>query len=169
MLIHWPITTLRFLSVSVSPSCRLRRSELMCLVESTWSSMSYYITATADEQNETSAAQSVSRGREGWKGGGIVRANSSIWEQSCQGNRPKTQPAKEAKVRGRSYDHVSVKERAAAQQDRNGTHVLLLFLLIITSSVTAYQHLQHPLLLPGTAANPINIHMSLMCRAATGL
>lgn len=108
--------------------------------------MSYYITATADEQNETSAAQSASRGREGWKGGGIVRANSSIREQSCQGNRPKTQPAKETEVSGRSYDHVAGKEREA-QQDREGAHVLLLFLLIITSSVTAYQHLQHPLLL----------------------
>lgn len=165
MLIYWPITTLRFLSVSVSPSCGLRRSEFMCPVESTCPFMSYYITATADEQNETSAAQSVSRRREGWKGGGIVRANSSIWEQSCQGNRPKTRPAKETEVCGRSYDHVAVKER----EDRDGAHVLLLFLLIITSSVTAYQHLQHPLLLPGTAADHINIHMSLMCRAATGL
>lgn len=135
--------------------------------------MSYYITAPADEQNETGTAQSASRGREGWKGGGIVRANSSIREQSCQGNRPKTQTAKETEVSGRSYDHVAGKERErereVAQQDRDGAHVRLLFLLIITSSVTAYQHLRHPLLLPGTAAVHINIHMSLMCRAATAL
>ncbi|RXN21910.1 hypothetical protein ROHU_023794 [Labeo rohita] len=61
--------------------------------------MSYYITAPADEQNETGTAQSASRGREGWKGGGIVRANSSIREQSCQGNRPKTQTAKETEIK----------------------------------------------------------------------
>ncbi|KAK2867065.1 hypothetical protein Q8A67_025182 [Cirrhinus molitorella] len=85
--------------------------------------------APTDEQNETGTAQSASRGREGWKGGGIVSANPSIREQSCQGNRPKTQTAKET-------EHIST---------------------------------YNTLLLPGTAAAHINIHMSLMCRAATAL
>lgn len=155
----------------MSPSCGLRQSELMCLVESTWSFMSYYITARADEQNETGTAQSSGRGWEGWKGGGIVSANSSIREESCQGNRPKNQtpPLRQRKPRW-AVGHMWQKKRErVSQQDRDGAHVLLVLLLIITSSVTAYQHLRHPLLLPGTAAAHINIHTSLMCRAATCL
>ncbi|KAL1247355.1 hypothetical protein QQF64_022731 [Cirrhinus molitorella] len=80
--------------------------------------MSYSITAPTDEQNETGTAQSASRGREGWKGGGIVSANPSIREQSCQGNRPKTQTAKETEVSARSYDHVAGKEREREREWR---------------------------------------------------